>query len=91
VGWGVSASYDTDSQLALEHKLDGDLGKAWKTLKLIYTRPPICEVKVSHPYQEELNQINLAAFSRFSSQKVKVGMNVIPRVFLPSVASRRDG
>jgi len=63
----VSASYDTDSQLVLGHELDGDLRKAWKTSKCVYTSPPTCEVKVSHPYQEELSQFNLAAFpNRFS-------------------------
>jgi len=70
VGQGVSVSYDTDSQLALGHQLDGNLRKAWKILKGIYTRPPTCEMKVSHPYQEELNQINLAAFpNRFSKDE----------------------
>jgi len=48
-------------------------------------------VKVSHPYQEELSQFNLAtAFSKLSSQEMEEGMNVIPRALLSSVASRRD-
>jgi len=48
----MSVSSDTDSQLALGHELDGDLRKAWKTSKQIYTSPPHRELKVSHPYQE---------------------------------------